>query len=145
MTGLWRTWLTLWCWGVGVFGLVLVGAAFPATDGVARFLVDQMNGTGAPVLLENPLRFGLGLQGALTIGLAMLVYAAARAATELGPRGRPIWNLIVGALLAWYLIDSAISCATGFPLNALSNTLLMILFLVPIIASGVRGPGQVAA
>ncbi len=145
MTGLWRTWLTLWCWGVGIFGLVLAGAAFPPTDDVARILIDQMNATGAPVLLEAPLRFGLGLQGALSIGLALLVYAGARAATELGPRGRPIWNLIVIAMMAWYVIDSTISCATGFPLNALSNTLLIVAFLVPIIAGGVRRPGLVAA
>lgn len=145
MTSFWKNWLTIWCWAVAIFGVVLAGAGFPATGGLTRFLVDTMNATGVPVPLDAPLRFGLGLQGALTIGLAMLAHAAMRAAEELGPRGRPIWQLVTWAILAWYVIDSAISCFNGFPLNALSNTLLVIGFMVPILASGVLRQDAVPA
>lgn len=137
MSSFWRTWLAIWCWGVALFGVVLVGAALPATSGPIGFLIETMNATGAPVELDAPLRFGLGIQGALSIGLAMLVAAGARAAAELGPRGRPTWQMVTLALLAWYVIDSLISIATGFPLNAASNTLLIVTFLAPVLASGV--------
>ncbi len=136
MTGMWRTWMTTWCIGVALFGVLLVMAGFETTATLPQLVINAMHG-GVPVALDAPLRFGIGLQGALSIGLALLVYAGATAATELGPRGRPIWMMVTTALLLWYVIDSAISCANGFTLNAVSNTLVMLLFLVPVLASGV--------
>lgn len=136
MTGIWRQWLQLWCWGVIVFGIILAGAAFPATDAVARFLVTAFN-NGPAFELDRPLRFGLGVQGALSIGLGLLIMAAVRAGDDLGQRGRSMWVLVTLAMAIWYIVDSAISIATGFTLNALSNTLFLAAFATPILASGV--------
>ena len=139
MTSFWRTWLTIWCWSVGAFGLLLAGAGFPASLVPTRWLLGQMYSGGA-VTFDAPLRFAVGLMGALTIGLALLIAVGARAADALGPRGGPVWRGMTWAMLAWYAIDSAISCANGFTLNAVSNTLLMAGFLAPIMASGVLKP-----
>lgn len=136
MTGFWRRWLTVWCWGVALFGIVLVGAAFPATDGATRLLIGVMN-AGPAFDFIPVVRFGFGLMGALTLCLALLVAAGVRAADDLGSRGAPVWRLLVQAVLVWYVVDSVISVVTGFPLNAASNTLLMIGFLAPILAAGV--------
>lgn len=136
MTGIWRQWMVLWCWGVAIFGVVLAGAAFPATDAVARFLIANFN-NGPAFELDRPLRFGLGLQGALTLGLSLTIMAAVRAGDDLGQRGRPIWLLVCTAMIVWYVVDSTISIATGFALNAVSNTLLMVAFAIPMLASGV--------
>ena len=85
-------------------------------------------------------RFGLGLPGALTIGWALTMFAMIDAAQAGGAR---IWRSLTGALLVWYVIDSAISVRTGFALNAASNTLLMASFLIPVLASGVlRGQAR---
>jgi hypothetical protein len=136
MTGFWRNWLTIWAWGVVGFGLLLAAGGFAATDGAARLLLANFY-SGGVVVWGEPLHFAVGLMGALTIGLGLLVMAAARAADALGAQGRPIWMMTLQALTVWYVIDSSISCANGFTINAISNTLLLATFLAPLLASGV--------
>lgn len=134
MERFWYLWLVAWCWLTGVFGLVLAGAGFETTGALARFLL----GIVAPPALElDPhLRFAFGLSGALTLALAVLYYAAVRAHNAGGGLGRPFWKLALAALLLWYVVDGAISLANGFPLNLVSNTLLTILFVVPVVKAG---------
>ena len=45
MSTFWRNWLSIWCWAVGLFGVVLAGGAFAATSGPARLLLDTLNGS----------------------------------------------------------------------------------------------------
>ena len=40
MNGFWKTWLNIWCLGVGLFGLVLAGGAFAATSGPVERLLE---------------------------------------------------------------------------------------------------------
>ena len=138
MTGFWRGWLTIWCAAVGGFGIVLTAGAFAATDAPVRVLLDTMNGS-APLAMTDPLRFALALMGAVTSGWAATLYAAIRAADLLGDRGQPIWRLLTAGVIGWYIIDSALSVATGFGLNAVSNTIFLVAFLWPVLASGVLG------
>ena len=39
------------------------------------------------------------------------------------------------ALIIWYVIDGIISIATGFGLNAVSNTAFAIAYFIPLLAS----------
>ncbi len=132
MHGLWATWIRVWCWGVLAFGVVLATVAVPPLDGLVRALYSLFSGGGenAAAFDTNAMRFGLGLQGALTMGWALTFLAAIRT-------GAPIWRELTAAVLIWYVVDSAISVSTGFALNAVSNTVLTIAFLVPVMASGV--------
>lgn len=132
MQGLWAAWMRVWCWGIFAFGVLLATAAIPPIDGVVRILYTLFSGGGenAAAFATNPVRFGLGLQGALTIGWALTLMAAIRT-------GAPIWRELTLALVLWYVIDSAISLSTGFALNAVSNTVLMVAYFVPVLASGV--------
>ena len=132
MQGVWATWMKVWCWGVIVFGVVLATAAVPPADGLVRTLYTLFSGGGenAAAFDTNAMRFGLGLQGALTMGWGLTLLAAIRA-------GAPIWRELTAAVLVWYVVDSAISVSTGFALNAVSNTVLTIAFLIPVMASGV--------
>ncbi|MBC7770475.1 MAG: hypothetical protein H7124_16970 [Phycisphaerales bacterium] len=132
MQGLWANWMKVWCWGVFAFGVVLATAAVPPADGLVRTLYTLFSGGGenAAAFETNAMRFGLGLQGALTMGWALTMLAAIRT-------GAPIWGELTVAVLIWYVIDSAISVATGFALNAVSNTVLTVAFLIPVLASGV--------
>lgn len=135
MTQFWKAWLTVWCFGVLVFGALLVTAAVPGFDGAIRGLVILFSGGSVDAAaLDQPIvRFGLGLQGALTIGWALTIFPLLRAADALGA---PVWRALTFAMLVWYVIDSAISIATGVALNAVSNTVLMVAFLIPVLASG---------
>ena len=131
MQGLWMVWMRVWCWGVLAFGVLLTTAAIPLIDGAVRVLYTLFSGGGenAAAFATNPVRFGLGLQGALSIGWALTLMAAIRT-------GAPIWRELTAAILIWYAVDSAISVSTGFALNAVSNTALAIAFLIPVMASG---------
>jgi len=128
--------MILWCWGVALFGVILALGGFPATSGPAQFLLDTMY-TGGTTTLDAPLRFGVGIQGALSIGIALLVYGAVRAADMPGSRSRPVWEVCTAAMIAWFVIDSSISVFNDFALNAVSNTFLMAGFLAPVLTSGV--------
>jgi len=140
MTRLWSTWLQIWCWGVLAFGLLLVTAAIPGLDGAARALFEAFSGVSPEAaMFDHPsVRFGLGLQGALTIGWAMTIFPLLDAARTIGT---PVWRALTAALLAWFAIDSAVSVATGFWINAISNTALLIAYLTPVLASGVLKRG----
>ena len=141
MNGFWKRWMRLWCWAVLVFGAVLALSATPGLDAAPRQVLRLLGGD--PALLDQPaLRFAFGLQGALTLGWGLTMIAMIDLAHTAGARA---WRSLTGAFLTWYVIDSLISLATGFPLNVLSNTLLTAGYLAPVLASGVlRGPRPTA-
>lgn len=144
MNGFWRRWLAIWCVGVAMFGLVLIGGAFPATAGPALALLELLNG---PEALEpgSALDFALAVLGAVSLGWALTLWAAIRAADALGPAGAPIWRLVTGSVVCWYVVDSALSVATGFALNVVPNTVLAGGFLAAIVGSGVLARARPAA
>ena len=136
MSGFWRNWLTVWCWGGGVFGAVLVGGGLEATSGPTRLIFASLNGS-MPLDLTAQMRFSLAVMGAVTIGWSLTLAAAVKAAILLGERGRPIWRLLVGGVAAWFVIDTPMSIATGYGLNAIPNLVLLTTFLLPVIRAGV--------
>jgi hypothetical protein len=142
MARTWSIWLSVWCWGVLAFGALLMTAAAPGMDGLARrlFVLFADNPDNAAMFGHPAVRFGLGLQGALTIGWGMTMLAAFQAAKASGPW---LWRALTWAVVTWWFLDSAISVMTGFWINAVSNTVLLIAFVIPIAASGVLTRGSV--
>lgn len=136
MTRFWRNWLTVWCWAVALFGAALIGGAFEATSGPVRLLFGVLN-PAEPLTLDAPLRFSLAVMGAVTLGWSLTLFAAIKAADELGAQGGPIWRLTTLGVVGWYVVDSALSAATGFALNIAPNTLLAAAYLLPVLRTGV--------
>lgn len=134
MSRIWSNWLVVWCWAMVAFGAVLVTAAIPALDGGVRsLLVAFSSGSTRADSLDAPaMRFAVGLMGALTLGWGLTILAAVRSAEPLGPR---FWRALTLAMLVWFVLDSTISISTGFWINAVSNTVFLIGFLAPVIAS----------
>ena len=129
----WMTWMTGYCVAVALFGIVLAGGAFDVTSGPVRIIFNLMNGPGEFDLVPA-MRFSLGVLGAVSLGWSVTLYAAVQAANQLGrPSGRSIWIMITASVVCWYLIDSTLSIATGFWMNAIPNTILMAAFLVPVV------------
>jgi hypothetical protein len=124
-----------WCGAVGLFGLVLAGGAFDATDGVVELLYTEMG--GATVEWTPVLRFATALMGCVSIGWALTLVAVLRASDALGIRAAPVWRATTLAILVWFVTDSALSVATGFALNAASNALLLAGYLLAVTRSGV--------
>ena len=136
MMAFWRNWLTVWCGAVAVFGVVLTLGASPLTDAPVRALFGAM-GPRRDMAMTDTLRFATALMGAVTLGWSLTTLAAIRAAIALGPDGRSLWVGIVASILVWFAVDSSLSVATGFSLNAASNSLFLVAFLLPVLRNGV--------
>lgn len=135
MSTFWRNWLNVWAWVVIVFGLVLAGGGLDATDTIAETGFAIVGG-GVPMEWTPQLRFSVALMGAVTMGWGVSYLALFMAAHRLGVEAGPVWRLATVGMIVWFAIDSALSVATGFWINALSNTGLAIGYLVPVLASG---------
>jgi len=142
MSDFWRKWMIGLCWAILLFGVSLAGGGMEATSGPVRLIFALLKGPGA-LNLDAQMRFSLGVLGAVSIGWSLTLLAAIQAANQLGELGRPIWVLVTGSVLTWNVIDSSLSIATGFGLNAIANTVILAAFLLPVIRSGVlRSPAQ---
>lgn len=140
--GFWKTWMLVWCWGVIVFGAVLAAGGLPGTDGAVRFLYGLLGGLSPGALqMDAPgMRFSTALMGAVTIGWGLTILFLLPA---IHAAGAPAWRGLTAALVIWYVIDGALSAATGFALNIVPNTALAIAYLVPVMASGaLRSAGR---
>lgn len=136
MTGFWRQWMAVWRLSVAGFGLVLAGAAFEATDGLVR-MIFALVGEALPPEMGEPLRFSIALMGAVTLGWWLTLEAAFRAIDLLGDRVAPVWRGVTVSVVGWYVIDGALSAATGYALNIVPNTVLLAGYLIPVMATGV--------
>jgi hypothetical protein len=137
MSKFWQNWLSVWAIFVAFFGLVLAAGAFEASDGLSRTLF-TLFGNPLPETPDALHRFAIGLMGAVTMGWGLTFFAAFKALNGLDAKtAAPMWRFILFASLIWYIVDSSISCATGYTMNAASNTLVMIGLLIPVLKSGV--------
>ncbi len=134
MSGVWKTWLDAWVAVVVIFGLVLAGGGLDATDGAVETLLGVLGGT--QIEWTAPLRFSVALMGAVSVGWGFTFAAAFMAARRLGDVAAPVWRMITVAVAVWFVIDGALSIATGFALNVASNIVLLVGYLVPVLASG---------
>ena len=142
MNGMWKNWMVAWCGGVILFGVVLAAGGLPATDGAVTFLYNLLGGLAPGELNLDALgmRFSIALMGAVTIGWGLTILLLLPA-VHVG--GAPAWRGLTLALAAWYVIDGALSAATGFALNIVPNTALAVAYLVPVMASGaLRSAGR---
>ncbi len=135
MSDFWRTWLTIMCGVVVLFGLIMAGGALPATEAPARLLLEWQN--QGPLPIDRAARVTLGVLGGVMCGWGVTLYAAFQAAHMIGGPATRIWRLIAGSLLFWFMVDSTLSIATGFWLNAVMNVGFLLAFVVPIGLSGV--------
>lgn len=130
-------WMTGWCAAVCLLGMILAGSGFEVTSGPVRILFDVLNGPGELDL--NPyVRFSLALLGAVTMVWSLTLMAVIQVANQLEKQvSKRLWIGIAASIVIWYVIDSILSIATGFWLNAVSNTIFSATFLIPVIRSGV--------
>lgn len=116
-------------------GVLTATFALPAVAGIGQSLIGLLDG---PIPLPDPLdahhRLYVAIASGLTVALGLLYATVVVPALEAGldRLRRPA----TGALLAWFLVDSAGSIAAGVAFNALVNLALLALFLVPLLALG---------
>jgi hypothetical protein len=135
MTTFWRNWLLVWSVGVLIFGVVLAGGAFEATSGPVRLVYQSLQGPG-DLVFDPAMRFTLAVMGCVSIGWAVTMFLMIRAAFLLGAQATPIWMGLTAGVVTWFVTDSSLSVATGFGLNVVPNTVLMVTYLIAILGSG---------
>lgn len=135
METLWTRWAAVWAAGLTVFGLALAGAADPSTEGLTRAIYGII-GPDHPLHFDAPLRISIALMGAVSAGWGLTVLLLALS-PEAG-RNAAVWRCVAYGFAAWFVVDSALSIHTGFPLNALSNLVLVILGAPALFALGFR-------
>lgn len=130
----WEKCLHAWVWMTIGFGLLFSGAGVPGLDaGAGLFYWIVSGGSVDASAFDAPgMRISVSLVGAVMLGWGCAMQAVWRA------RGADpaLWRGLSRAILIWYVVDSALSVATGFALNAVSNTLFVALFLVPAVKLG---------
>ena len=100
-------------------------------------MIFALVGEALPAEMGEPLRFSIALMGAVTLGWWLTLEAAFKAIDLLGDRATPVWRGVTVSVVGWYVIDGALSAATGYALNILPNTLLLVGYLIPVLAAGV--------
>lgn len=121
--------LGLWCAVVILFGAALAGAAFAATDDFTAMAFALLG--HADLLFTPELRFAVALMGAVTFGWGVTIAAVASVGNRLStPVAGIVWRRMTASVLVWFVIDSTLSIATGFALNAVSNAVLLAMFVV---------------
>ena len=137
MSAFYQNWLKVWAWGVIAFGAILAMFAFGPLESPTRLLF-EIFGNPIPEAADQHHRFSIGLMGAVTLGWGLTFLAAFKAAFQLeGQAANQVWRALTMGAIVWYVIDNSISIHTGIWMNAVSNTVLMILFIIPIWKSGV--------
>ncbi len=135
MSTFWRNWLLVWSVGVLIFGVVLAGGAFEATSGPVSLVYQGLQGPG-DLVFDPAMRFTLAVMGCVSIGWAVTMFLMIRAAFSLGHHARPIWIGLTAGVVTWFVTDSALSVATGFGLNVVPNTVLIVTYLIAVLGSG---------
>ena len=133
----WENCLHAWVWMTIGFGLLFAGAGVPGLDaGAGLFYWIVSGGSVDASAFDAPgMRISVSLVGAVMLGWGCTMLAVWRA------RGADVtlWRGLSRAILIWYVVDSALSVATGFALNAVSNTLFFAMFMVPAVKLGFFG------
>ena len=130
-----------WCRWLWIASLVLI--AF----GIAMALLNQtivfstMNRSIDPAFWPEGIPEGVpgyqgwvyGAWGATVIGWGVMVAALVRFAFS--RREAWAWWAMVAGIGAWYAVDTAISALHGVWVNVLLNTVLMVMFAIPLTAT----------
>ena len=136
MSAIWRQWLTVWCYLVLGLGVIFAGSAWPQTDAAVRLFYDviywPMDGRSG---WHESLRLTAAILGAVMMGWALTLLTLIQAALK--QPNLSLWRPMTGAILVWWGVDSSISVALNTPGNAISNTGFLVLYLIPVFASGV--------
>lgn len=114
------------------FGLFFLISLFTPLGAINTVLFDLVIGPpldGAQSLQATETRLLIAITGGLMAGLAAAAWMLADTIYRNDPALGRRW--FATTFLTWYAIDSTGSVIAGAPMNVLSNTVFLALFLVP--------------
>jgi hypothetical protein len=129
----WQRWLFVVSLIIVLFGLVMA-----LLNGTPVF--DLFNGQIDPVFwnkeplgeaAENFQAWIYGVLGATVAGWGIIIAFVVHYPFK--RKEKWAWNSLAAAVLFWYVLDTAISLYYGVGFNAVFNTILLILILLPLV------------
>lgn len=117
---------------VGSFGPVFFLATMDGGGGVARWTLEFLNGPGgdAESFADGTTQFLSALTGGFLFGWGVMIFCLRRWVYDLAPEG--VRRSVVVGLMAWFVLDTAGSIASGTPWNAFFNVMVILLAVGPL-------------
>lgn len=127
-----KFWLKVAAVVVGSFGPVFALGTMAATFEPARLTLDILAWPpdGATSFSSPDTRFLSALTGGFLLGWGVTIWCLSGEAYDQAPE--PVRRAVVRGLLAWFVLDSAGSVASGNPSNAAFNVLVLLLAIGPL-------------
>lgn len=127
-----RGWLRITAIVIGAFGPIFFLGTMEATLEPARWSLDLLDWPldGGTSFAHPDTRFLSALTGGYLLGWGVMVWCLAGRVHEAAPEG--VRRSVMAGLLAWFVLDSAGSIASGTPSNALFNILILLVAAGPL-------------
>lgn len=127
-----RFWLKITAFVVGSFGPVFALGTTVATSEPARWTLDLLSWPldGVQSYASPDTRFLSALTGGFLFGWGVLIWCLSGRAYDADPEA--VRRAVLTGLLAWFVLDSAGSIASGTPSNALFNVLVLLAAVGPL-------------
>lgn len=126
-----RRWLLVTGLVIGAFGPVFALASAAGWAGPGEWTLEVLNGPGGrDEEFDGTTRFLTALTGGFLTGWGVMVLALRHWAYDLAPE--PVRRSVLVGLLAWFVVDSPGSIASGTAWNALFNVAVLLLAVGPL-------------
>ncbi len=127
-----RRWLKFTAISIAVFGPIFSLGTIPAIAEPARWSLDLLAWPldGAQDYAADTARFLSAITGGFLLGWGITVWLLATHVHRLAPE--PVRRAVVGGLIAWFLLDSAGSIASGHAANAGFNVIVLLILVGPL-------------
>lgn len=127
-----RFWLKITAIVVGSFGPVFFLGSIPETMEPARWTLDLLSWPldGATSYASADTRFLSALTGGFLLGWGLTIWCLSMWVYDAAPEG--VRKSVVTGAVAWFLLDSAGSVASGNASNLIFNTLILLIAVGPL-------------
>lgn len=127
-----RYWLKVTAIVVGSFGPIFFLGTMEATMEPARFTLDFLSWPldGATTYGSPDTRFLSALAGGFLLGWGVMIWCISIWVYDHAPEA--VRKTVLTGILAWFLLDSSGSVASGNPSNVLFNTIILLIAVGPL-------------
>lgn len=127
-----KFWLKVTAVVVGSFGPVFFLGTMPETMEPARLTLDILSWPvdGATTYASPDTRFLSALTGGFLFGWGVMIWCLSAWVYDAAPEG--VRGTVLTGVVAWFVLDSAGSIASGNASNALFNVLVLLLAVGPL-------------
>jgi hypothetical protein len=127
-----KNWLIVTAVVIAAFGPVFFLGTMESTSEPARLTLDLLSWPvdQAQTYDDDTLRFLSALTGGFLLGWGVMILCLRAWAYDAAPDG--VRKSVVVGVLAWFVLDSAGSIASGNPSNALFNVVVLLVAVGPL-------------